>query len=90
MNTSALTTALFSFNSTNTATVTVEKASATFLAQCAKSNQVASAVGQKIGTISFNPAFVLQSLYVTDTTGYGCCGKCHAHSEAGPLTAALD
>jgi hypothetical protein len=32
-------------------------------------------VGQKIGTISFNKAFTLQSLYLQDTTGYGCCGK---------------
>jgi hypothetical protein len=35
---------------------------------------VNSAVGQKIGTISFNKAFILQSLYPADTTGYGCCG----------------
>jgi hypothetical protein len=48
--------------------------SATYHAQCAPQNMVNSAVGQKIGTISFNKAFILQSLYPADTTGYGCCG----------------
>jgi hypothetical protein len=60
---------------TQTATFTVAVASATFLAQCAPANIVGSAVGQKIGTISFNKAFTLQSLYLQDITGYGCCGK---------------
>lgn len=60
---------------TQTATFTVAVASATFLAQCAPTNIVSSAVGQKIGTISFNKAFTLQSLYLEDTTGYGCCGR---------------
>ncbi|KAM0724328.1 hypothetical protein Q7P37_000210 [Cladosporium fusiforme] len=60
---------------TDTATFTVNVASATFMAQCAPNNIVGSAVGQKIGTISFNKAFTLQSLYVKDTSGYGCCGK---------------
>ncbi|KAG9577168.1 hypothetical protein KCU77_g14675, partial [Aureobasidium melanogenum] len=59
-----------------TATFTVAVASATFLAQCAPANIVSSAVGQKIGTISFNKAFTLQSLYLQDTTGYGCCAQC--------------
>ncbi|KAG9669669.1 hypothetical protein KCU99_g6450, partial [Aureobasidium melanogenum] len=61
---------------TQTATFTVAVASATFLAQCAPANIVSSAVGQKIGTISFNKAFTLQSLYLQDTTGYGCCAQC--------------
>ncbi|KAG2170067.1 hypothetical protein JADG_009806 [Aureobasidium aubasidani] len=59
-----------------TSTFTVAKAAATFLAQCAPSNIVSSAVGQKIGTISSNKAFTLQSLYLQDTTGYGCCAQC--------------
>ncbi|KAF4552266.1 Hypothetical protein D9617_10g072470 [Elsinoe fawcettii] len=61
---------------TSTSTFTVNVASATFLAQCAPNNIVGSAVGQKIGTISFNKAFTLQSLYVKDTSGYGCCAQC--------------
>lgn len=60
---------------TQTSTLTIEVPSATFLAQCASSNIVGSAVGQKIGSITFNKAFTLQSLAVADTTGYGCCGK---------------
>lgn len=66
-----------STTSTVTNTQTVNAPSATFLAQCDQTaNMINSAVGQKIGTISYNPAFVLQSLYLNDKTGYGCCVQC--------------
>lgn len=69
-------TTVTSTTSTATATNTVFAPSATFLAQCdPTTNMISSAVGQKIGTVSYNPAFVLQSLYTQDQTGYGCCGK---------------
>ena len=75
------------FPRTQIATFTVAVASATFLAQCAPANIVSSAVGQKIGTINFNKAFTLQSLYLEDTTGYGCCGKSSLSSSSShPLT----
>ncbi|KJX96216.1 hypothetical protein TI39_contig695g00007 [Zymoseptoria brevis] len=75
-----LITTLQEVTSTSTSTQTVNVPAATFLAQCAPKNLVASAVGQKIGTISFNPAFTLQSLYVTEHPvygrGYSCCVQC--------------
>ena len=62
--------------STMTQINTVFAPSATFLAQCdPTTNMISSAVGQKIGTVSYNPLFVLHSLYTQDQTGYGCCGK---------------
>lgn len=64
-----------STTTTETKTETHFAPSNTYLAQCAPENIVSSAVGQKIGTISFNKAFILQSTYPADTTGYGCCGK---------------
>ncbi|EME48462.1 hypothetical protein DOTSEDRAFT_67488 [Dothistroma septosporum NZE10] len=70
-------TTVTSITSTTTATNTIFAPSATFLAQCGPTtNMISSAVGQKIGTISYNPAFVLQSLYPQDQTGYGCCAQC--------------
>lgn len=72
------TTTTSSITQTNTATATVLKASATFLAQCDTNNRISQAVGQKIGTVSFNPSFILQSVYVNDDSGYACCATCAA------------